>query len=101
MKKKIFFLHLTGGPLIEKDKIIFTEGGLVHALSASVNLKDDYEIKILCPNPPGQKGKREIDYRGVKIISLGGSRWLKLAQYGNLNFFKEVRKYIGELKPDF
>lgn len=101
--KKIITVHLTGGPLIKEDKITFTEGGLVHALSASVHLIDEYDVTILCLNPPGQKGMREIDYcddNGVKIVCLGSSRWVKLAQYGDLTFFREAYKYIKKSNPD-
>lgn len=98
--KKIIFLHLTGGPLKRDDKLIFTEGGLVHAVSASVNLIEDYQIEILCPNPLGQRGKKEINFRGVKITCLGGSQWLRLAQYGNLNFFIKAYRYIKNSNPD-
>ena len=100
--KKIIIVHLTGGPLIREGEITFTEGGLVHALSASVHLIDEYAVTILCLNPPGQKGMREIDYRdgGVKIVCLGSSKWVKLAQYGDLTFFREAYKYIKKSNPD-
>jgi len=100
--KKIIIVHLTGGPLIRKGEITFTEGGLVHALSASVHLIDKYDVTILCLNPPGQKVMREIDYRDgeVKIVCLGSSRWVKLAQYGDLTFFREAYKYIKKSNPD-
>ncbi len=100
--KKIIIVHLTGGPLIREGKITFTEGGLVHALSASVHLIDEYDVTILCLNPPGQKGIREIDYRNdkIKIVCLGSSRWVKLAQYGDLTFFREAYKYIKKSSPD-
>ena len=99
MKKKIFILQLTGGPLIKGRKVIFTEGGLVHAVSAAVNLTDDYNVSILCPNPPGQKGRKEIDYQGVKIISIGEASWVKFSQYGNLDFFLEIKDLINKAKP--
>lgn len=99
MKKKVVFLHLTGGPLIKKGRFTFTEGGLFHALSVSVNLVDEYDIIVLCPNPPGYKEKREIYYRGVKIICLGSSRWLMWAQWGTPVFFKEAFKYIKNVNP--
>lgn len=98
--KKIITVHLTGGPLIKEGKITFIEGGLVHALSASVHLIDEYDVTILCLNPPGQQGMRKINYQGVKIVCLGNSRWLKLAQYGDLTFFREAYKYIKKSNPD-
>lgn len=98
--KKIIIIHLTGGPLIKENKLTFTEGGLVHALSASVYLVDEYETTILCLNPPQYKEKREIDYHGVKVVCLGGSRWLRIAQYGDLTFFREAYNYIKKANPD-
>jgi len=99
MKKKVFILQLTGGPLIKGEKVIFTEGGLIHAVSAAVNLTKDYNISILCPNPPGQKEKREINYQGLKIISIGEASWIKFSQYGNLDFFLEIKNLINKTSP--
>jgi len=106
MKKKIIFLQITGGPLVKEGKICFLEGGLVHAVSAGANLldlviqKDEYLVTVLCLNQQGLNGMKEIDFRGVKIISLGGSRWLGWAQFGNLNFFREAYQYIKKENPD-
>jgi len=99
MKKKIFILQLTGGPLIEGKRVVFTEGGLLHTVSAALNLTDDYNISILCPNPPGQKEKRQIDYQGLKIISIGEASWIRFSQYGNLDFFLKIRSLINEARP--
>ena len=97
---KIVFIHLTGGLIIKPDGFAFTEGGLVHGVTALASLSTDYEIKFLCPNPPGYRKRREIEYKGVKIISLGSAIWIQEAQYGNLSFFQEVSKLLQEEKPD-
>lgn len=99
MKKKIFILQLTGGPLVEGEKVVFTEGGLLHAASAALNLTDDYNVSILCPNPPGQKENRQIDYQGLKIISIGEASWVRFSQYGNLDFFLKIRNLINKARP--
>ena len=44
--KKIVFINVGGGPVIKEGGIGFTEGGLVHALSALTNLASDYDIMI-------------------------------------------------------
>ena len=99
-KKKIIFLHLTGGPVINGEKFTFTEGGLVHAFTASLNLKDEYDVTVLCLNNSRDKDKQEIEYEGIKFLCLGGPKWLKWSQYGNLDFFKEAHKYINKENPD-
>jgi glycosyltransferase involved in cell wall biosynthesis len=100
MKEKVTFIHVTGAPLVEGDELSFTEGGLAHALSTSVNLTCDYDITIICPNLPGNQGKQTINYKGVKIVCLGNSRWVKWSRLGDLSFFRETYKYIGREKPD-
>jgi len=100
MKKRINFLHIYGPPIIRGDELSFTEGGLVHALFASANLTDDYDLTIICPNHPQNGQKHVINYRGVKIVCLGGSKWWRWAQLGNLSFLKKSYKYVREEKPD-
>jgi glycosyltransferase involved in cell wall biosynthesis len=100
MKKKIAFIHVTGSPVMRGEELSFTEGGLVHALSASVDLTHDYDITIICPNLPGNHGKRVINYKGVEIVCLGNSRWVKWSRFGDLSFFRETYKYIRKEKPD-
>ena len=100
MKKRINFLHIYGPPIIRGDELSFTEGGLVHALFASANLTDDYDLTIICPNHPQNGQKHVINYRGVKIVCLGGSKWWGWAQLGNLSFLKKSYKYVREEKPD-
>lgn len=100
VKRKIAFIHITGSPLMKGEELTFTEGGLVHALSASVGLTDDYDITIICPNLPGKHEKQKIDYKGVKIVCLGNSRWVKWSRFGDLSFFRETYKYIRKEKPD-
>ena len=100
MKKKIVFLHIYGSPVIKGTELIFTEGGLVHALFASANLTADYDITIICPNSPENGQKQVISYRGVRIVCLGSLRWWRWAQIGNLSFLKQTYKYIREEKPD-
>lgn len=99
-KKKIAFIHVTGSPLMKKGELSFTEGGLVHAVSASVDLAGDYDITIICPNLPGNHGKQVISYRGVRIVCLGNSRWVRWSRFGDLSFFRETYKYIRKEKPD-
>jgi len=98
--KKIVLINITGGPIIEEAGLGFTEGGLVHALFALANLASEYDIKIICPNLPGNKQKRIINYRGVTIICLDSSRWIRWMGTGSLSFIKEAYKSIREEKPD-
>ncbi len=98
--KKIVLINITGGPIIEEGGLGFTEGGLVHALFALANLASEYDIKIICPNLPGNKQKRIINYRGVTIICLDSSRWIRWMGTGSLSFIKEAYKSIREEKPD-
>jgi len=98
--KKIILINITGGPIIEEGGLGFTEGGLVHALFALANLASEYDIKIICPNLPGNKQKRIINYRGVTIICLDSSRWIRWMGTGSLSFIKEAYKSIREEKPD-
>jgi hypothetical protein len=53
--KKIILINVTGGPVLRERGLGFTEGGLVHALFALANLASEYNIKIICPNLPGNK----------------------------------------------
>lgn len=83
-----------------EDGLGFTEGGLVHALFALANLASEYDIKIICPNLPGDKQKRTIKHRGVTIICLDSSRWIRWMGTGSLSFIKEAYKSVKEEKPD-
>lgn len=56
---------------MHSNELVFTERGLPHALFTAVNLTNDYDIAIVCPNPPGSNQKRIINYKGVRIICLG------------------------------
>lgn len=97
---KIVFIHLTGGLIFKQDGFAFTEGGLVHGVTALSTLSSQYDVKFLCPNPPGYKKRREIKYRGAKIICLGSALWIQEAQYANLRFFQEVSRFLQREKPD-
>ena len=98
--KKIILINITGGPIIKEDGLAFTEGGLVHALFALANLASDYDITILCPNPPGNKEKQIIKHKGVNIICLGSSRWIRWMASGGVSFLREANRYIKEERPD-
>lgn len=101
MKKRIAFLHIYGPPVIKGGELSFTEGGLVHALSASANLTGDYDITIISPNSSQNGQKHTINYKGVRIVCLGSSRWWwRWAQLGNLSFLKQSYKYVRKEKPD-
>lgn len=100
MKKKIYFLHCTGTPIIKGKEIGFTEGGMVHTLFTSAKLARDCETSIICPNLPGERKERAINYKGVKVICLGNSRWIKWSKIGDFSFFRETFKYIKKGKPD-
>jgi len=84
--KKIVFINVGGGPVVKEDGIGFTEGGLVHALSALTNLAPDYDIMVVCPNLPENGRKQIIDYDGVKIVCLGSSKWVSWMHAGELSF---------------
>ncbi len=98
--KKIILINVTGGPVLGEGGLGFTEGGLVHALFALANLASEYNIKIICPNVPGNKQKRIINYRGITIMCLDSSRWIRWMGTGSLSFIKEAYKCVGEEKPD-
>jgi glycosyltransferase involved in cell wall biosynthesis len=98
--KKIILINVTGGPVLREGGLGFTEGGLVHALFALANLASEYNIKIVCPNIPGNKQKRIIDYRGVTIICLDSSRWIRWMGTGSLSFIREAYRCVREEKPD-
>lgn len=98
--KKIVLINHTGGPIIKEDELAFTEGGLVHALSALTGLASDYDITILCPNFSENKQNNVTKYRGVNIVCLGSSRWMKWMHGGGVSFSKEANKYIKEATPD-
>ncbi len=85
---------------MKEGKLVFMEGGLMHAVSASVHLVNDYQVTILCLNQQKAKGENKIDYQGVKIVSLGRSQWLKNAQFGSWSFFGQAWQYIKKEKPD-
>jgi glycosyltransferase involved in cell wall biosynthesis len=98
--KKIILILATTGPLVRDNGLTFTAGGQVHDLFALMNLTSDYDISILCPNPPGEEQKRTINFKGIEIIYLGESRWTQWLPIGSLQFFKESYEYIREGKPD-
>ncbi|MBE9469766.1 MAG: hypothetical protein IMY78_00785, partial [Chloroflexi bacterium] len=88
--KKIILINITGGPIMEEGGLGFTEGGLVHALFALANLSSEYDIKIICPNLPGDKQKRVINHSGVTIVCLSSSRWIRWMSTGSLSFIREA-----------
>jgi glycosyltransferase involved in cell wall biosynthesis len=100
MKKKVLFLHICGPPVIRGGELSFTDGELVHALYASANLTDDYDITIICPNPSQNKQEQVINYKGVRVVCLGGSRWWRWIQLGGLSFLKQSYKHIRQEKPN-
>ena len=115
--KKIVFINVGGGPTIKEGGIGFTEGGLVHALSALTNLASDYDIMILCPNLPESGRKQIINYDGVAIVCLESSKWVRWMNAGELSFTESwwrtalhwptivanyvgAYRYINREKPD-
>jgi len=98
--KSIVLINHTGGPIIKGDEIGYTEGGLAHALSALAGLASDYDITILCPDFSGSGQIRVAKYKGVNIICMGGSRWVKWMHAGGISFCKEAKRYIKEAAPD-
>jgi glycosyltransferase involved in cell wall biosynthesis len=99
-RKRIVLINHTGGPIIKEDELTFTEGGLAHALSALTGLAADYDITILCPDFSDNKQTRVTKYRGVNIICMGGSRWIKWMHAGGVSFSKQVNRYIKQAAPD-
>jgi glycosyltransferase involved in cell wall biosynthesis len=99
-KKRIVLINHTGGPIIKEDELIYTEGGLAHALSALTGLASDYDITILCPDQSRNRQIRAIKYRGVNIVCMGGSRWIRWMHAGGASFCREVNRYIKETSPD-
>lgn len=106
-----------GGPTIKEDSFGFTEGGLVHAISALANLTSDYDVKIVCPNLPESTRKQTIKHKGVTIVCLESPRWVRWMRAGELSLteawwraifnwptmlanYMEARKYAEEEKPD-
>ncbi len=115
--KKIVFINVGGGPVIKEGGIGFTEGGLVHALSALTNLASDYDIMIVCPNLPESGRKQIINYDGVKIVCLESPKWVRWMNAGELSFteawwrtalhwpsilanYIEAYRYINKEKPE-
>jgi glycosyltransferase involved in cell wall biosynthesis len=98
--EKIILINLTGGPIIKEDGFSFTEGGLVHALFALANLTSDYDITILCPDLPGNNYRQATKYKGVNILCLGNSKWIRWMHSGNLSFLRATKRYVGEKEPD-
>jgi glycosyltransferase involved in cell wall biosynthesis len=99
-RKKIVLVNHTGGPIIKEDELALTEGGLAHALSALTGLASDYDITILCPDFSGSRQSRVAKYKGVNIICMGGSQWVKWAHAGGVSFWREAKRYIKEAAPD-
>jgi len=99
-RKRIVLINHTGGPIIKGDEIGYTEGGLAHALSALAGLASDYDITILCPDFSGSRQIRAAKYKGVNIICMGGSQWVKWMHAGGVSFCREARRYIKEAAPD-
>jgi len=100
MRQKIAIIHITGAPVIENERLSFTEGGSVHALFVAINLARSYDVAVICPNSPGVHQKHTLEYKGVKVICLGNSRWVRWSKIGDLSFFRETYKYIRQEKPD-
>jgi glycosyltransferase involved in cell wall biosynthesis len=98
--KSIVLINHTGGPIIKEDEIGYTEGGLAHALSALAGLASDYDITILCPDFSGSRQIRAAKYKGVNIICMGGSQWVKWMHAGGVSFCREAKRYIREAAPD-
>jgi glycosyltransferase involved in cell wall biosynthesis len=98
--KRIVLINHTGGPIVKEDELACTEGGLAHALSALTGLASDYDITILCPDFSGNKQIQVVKYRGVNIVCMGGSRWVKWMHAGGISFCKEANRYIKEAAPD-
>jgi len=69
-------------------------------LSVLTGLASDYDITILCPDFSGNKQIHAAKYRGVNIICMGGSRWIRWMHAGGVSFCKEANKYIKEAAPD-
>jgi len=93
--KKILFGHITGAPIIKGSDMGFTEGGLPHILSASTDLTEDYEIEVICPNLPGDSGEQAAVHKGVKIVSLGTSSWVKgYSRMPGPSFYRRAYSYI-------
>ena len=99
-RKRIVLINHTGGPIVKEGDLAVTEGGLAHALSALTGLTPDYDITILCPDFSENKQTRETKYRGVNIICMGGSRWLKWMHAGGASFCKQVNRYVQQAAPD-
>jgi glycosyltransferase involved in cell wall biosynthesis len=98
--KRIVLINHTGGPIIKEGELAYTEGGLAHALSALTGLASDYDVTILCPNFSANKQIHVAKYRGVNIICMGGSRWIRWMHAGGISFCKEANKYVKEAAPD-
>jgi hypothetical protein len=45
--KEVLVINTTGGPIIKKGCLGFTEGSLVHILFSQANLAGDYNISII------------------------------------------------------
>jgi len=99
-RKSIVLINHTGGPIIKEDELAFTEGGLTHALSALTGLASDYDITILCPDFSRNRQTRVTNFRGVNIICMGGSWWIKWMHAGGASFCREVNRYIKRGRPD-
>ena len=97
--KKIVLINITGGPIIQEDGLIFTEGGLVHALFTLTNLASDYDITILCPNPPGNKQEQIARYKGIKLLCMGSSMWIRWMGSGGPSFLRKARRYVNKERP--
>ena len=95
----------------------FTEGGLVHAVSALANLAADYDVRILCPNLPESSRKQTIKHREIEIICMESSRWLRWMRAGELSLseafwrtvlhwptvladYRGICRYVKAEKPD-
>jgi glycosyltransferase involved in cell wall biosynthesis len=115
--KKVVFVNVGGGPTIEGGGFGFTEGGLAHALFALANLAPDYDTEIVCPNIPESSRGQTINYKGVKVVCLGSSKWVRWMRAGELSFteswwrtifhgptvlvnYIKAHRYISEKKPD-
>ncbi len=78
-----------------------TEGGLAHILSASSELKKDYQIEVICPNLPENRRQMTATYKGVKIVCLGSSNWIKgYSRMPSLSFYRRAFSYVRRENPD-
>ena len=115
--KKIVFINIGGGPIMNETGLGFTEGGLAHALFALADLASDYDIEIVCPNIPESSRGKTTNYKGIKIVCLESPKLVRWLHAGELSFtecwwrtilhwptvladYRKAFRYIKEKKPD-